>query len=289
MDGRFALVILEPIRLIILRRLVLLLGCCVLLSACSSNHHYAPVIEGWRAPNAVQGGYRVQPGDTLYAIAWRFGHDYRELAAINDINPPYQLRVGQIIHLVPSATRSGSVVKPPKAVVTHETRPIVMPQQQQQPRQAVVKATTPAHPRLSAQAVRQAKARARAENKSTHLGPITHWYWPVNGRLVRAFGQGNKGIDIGGQMGEPVHATAPGIVVYSGHGIHGYGNLIIIKHNDEYLSAYAYNQENLVQEGQRVRARQVIAKMGADAARTPRLHFELRRAGKPVDPKRYLR
>lgn len=122
--------------------------------------------------------------------------------------------------------------------------------------------------------------------------PAPRWGWPARGRVIQGFSAnlaGNRGINISGRLGEPVHSAASGVVVYSGDGVRGYGNLLIIKHNDSYLSAYAYNRKLLVRLGQRVRAGQTIAEMGRNNAGRVMLHFEIRRNGRPVNPKRYLR
>ncbi len=136
--------------------------------------------------------------------------------------------------------------------------------------------------------IEQPKKRlAKYRNQSTF-----HWIWPARGRILDSFSSnlaGNRGIDISGRLGEPIHAAASGEVVYSGDGVRGYGNLLIIKHNDNYLSAYAFNKELLVKLGQRVRVGQVVAKMGHNNAGCVMLHFEIRKNGRPVNPERYLK
>jgi lipoprotein NlpD len=128
------------------------------------------------------------------------------------------------------------------------------------------------------------------KSKSGNL-KIRKWIWPTKGRIIRKFSigdQGNKGVDIAGRRGQSVVSSAPGTVVYSGNALRGYGNLVIIKHNDKYLSAYAHNDRLLVKEGQNVKAGQKIATMGSSGTNKVRLHFEIRYQGKPVNPKRYL-
>ena len=134
--------------------------------------------------------------------------------------------------------------------------------------------------------------RVDVKKNKYHLAKVHHWHWPARGRIVQGFAEGalaNVGVDIGGQLGEPVRASAAGVVVYSGAGVRGYGNLIIIKHNNNYLSAYAYNKSLLVKLGQQVKAQQQIATMGQDDAGKVLLHFEIRRNGQPVDPVKLLK
>lgn len=192
--------------------------------------------------------HTVSRGDTLYSIAWRYSHDYRTLASLNRIKPPYTIYPGQVIKL-PSARRPPALQPPPVA--------------KKQPRRPGRQAAAP-RPRNAA-AVR--------------------WQWPVRGKLLKASTPTTKkGISISGRTGQKIVAAATGTVVYSGSGLRGYGNLIIIKHNDTYLSAYAYNRDLAVKEGETVKAGQQISTMGIDGKGTPVLHFEIRKNGKPVDP-----
>lgn len=226
---------------------------CILISACSSDI-VAPVASIGAPPIPAAGVYHVKAGDTLYSIAWAYAMDYRQLAELNHLTPPYNLETGQAIYLrnaAPANAASMPVAAPRPVPVT----------QQEAPRPAVA------------------------------LGPVYRWLWPVRGRLREGFSAGyggNPGIDISGRAGTPIRATAAGIVVYSGTGVKSYGNLIIIKHNDSYLSAYAYNKRNLVRQGAVVRAGQVIALLGRNNAGVALLHFEIRRDGQPVNPLRYL-
>ncbi len=230
------------------------------LSGCVSNTAYAPVINAWNQPEAKKGDYRVKAGDTLYSIAWSFGLDYRALAAANHLRAPYRLHPGQRLKMI---TSSESV----KKVAT-------MPSASSTPR--IVK-------------IYNSKKSPLVSNTTT--SSVSGWRWPARGKVVEGFSKsmvGNKGINIAGKAGEPVRAVAAGEVVYSGSGVRGYGNLIIIKHNANYLSAYAYNKRLLVTLGSRVTAGQQIAEMGRDNAGQALLHFEIRRNGKPVNPLRYL-
>lgn len=199
--------------------------------------------------------YVVQRGDTLYSIAWRYQLDYRELAGWNGIDSNYLIYPGQELRLTAGGSSPHSAGE---AVSTGSSPPVA--------------GTAPETVRLP------------------ELGSIT-WQWPVTGTVLARFEAANatgKGIDIGGSVGQEIRAAAGGKVVYSGSGLIGYGKLIIINHNGQYLSAYAHNSELYVQEGDEVRAGDRIASMGMGPGRTPMLHFEIRRNGQPVDPLRFL-
>ena len=219
----------------------------------------------------------VIPGETLFSIAWRYGLKYEALAKHNGISPPYVIRPAQVIRLdvvgagtVVAGARQGGGVKSP----IHESN-------QKMP-------------------ATQKNNDNRKENKTVGVGAnidqkqvwsAPQWRWPVRGSLLSSF-QGtsalNKGIDIGGKLGEPVLAAAGGQVVYSGSGLRGYGKLLIVKHNETFLSAYAHNDRLLVKEGDFVKAGQRIADMGSSGTDRVKLHFEIRRDGTPVDPLKYL-
>jgi lipoprotein NlpD len=203
--------------------------------------------------------YRVGAGETLYAIAWRYNLDYRELARWNKIFTPYTIHPGQELTL---------------------TDPALLPVSQ---RPAVASKTS------SEKVNRHTKSRTVATAQPA-LPPPKKWIWPTRGEVVQIF-QGQQsiaqGIDIKGAPGQDVRASADGKVVYSGSGLAGFGQLIIIKHNDTYISAYGHNRSLLVQEGAEVKAGQKIAEMGKLQG-SPCLHFEIRRQGKPVDPLKYL-
>ena len=204
--------------------------------------------------------HTVARGETLYSIAWRYGHDYKTLAAWNRIESPFTIYPGQVIRLLP-ARKSGASQPPPPA--------------KKQPRK-------PDRP--------VAATRDTAPRKKTAAGPAApaaaiRWQWPVRGRLLKSSTPtAKKGISIAGRTGQKIVAAATGKVVYSGSGLRGYGNLIIIKHNETYLSAYAHNRDLIVQEGESVKAGQQISTMGADSKGASVLHFEIRKNGKPVDP-----
>ncbi len=216
--------------------------------------------------------YRVKPGDTLYAIAWRYGYDYRELAAWNRIKPPYHIYVGQKLKIIAPFK---SEPRKPRQVASVPRNP----QPPATPRPAVKKPVTAAPP----------KPPLEKPPTRTDTGAIA-WRWPIKGRLVHRFNpsEGRKGVDIGGKRGQEVLAAASGVVVYSGEGLIGYGKLVIIKHNDTYLSAYGHNSLLLVKEGQEVRQGMRIAELGGTRKEGSILHFEIRRDGKPIDPMRFL-
>ena len=204
--------------------------------------------------------HTVSKGDTLYSIAWRYGYDYKSLAAWNGIKHPFTIYPGQVIKLMP-ARKSGALQPPP--VTDKRSRKPDRPV-------AATRETTPP--------------------KKTAAGPAApaadiRWQWPARGKLLKpATLTAKKGISIGGRRGQKIVAAATGKVVYSGSGLRGYGNLIIIKHDDTYLSAYAHNRDLVVKEGETVKAGQQISTMGVDGKGAPVLHFEIRKNGQPINP-----
>jgi len=253
----------------------------IFLGACSSQNNFAPVTNGWSDTQAASQTYRVQPDDTLYSIAFRFGLDYRALADANKISAPYHIVAGQSLKLLPHA--DNTLTSPEAAVAPPPTAAAAQPPAAVQP-----PAAAPVEAASAAPASTTPAPKVLAVNGT---GPVGKWLWPAKGGVIHTFSDtygGNKGIDITGKAGESVKATAAGKVVYLGTGLRGYGLLIIVKHNAEYLSAYAHNSKALVKEGSNVKAGQVIAQMGASDAAGPMLHFEIRKAGKPVDPLKLL-
>ena len=197
--------------------------------------------------------HTVAKGDTLYSIAWRYGYDYKTLASWNRIKAPFVIHPGQVIRLLP-ARRSRATQPPP---------------------------VSQRRPQARAEPVAKPDTRERTGASASAI----HWQWPARGKLLKSSSPiTQKGISIGGRTGQKIVAAATGKVVYSGSGLRGYGNLIIIKHNDTYLSAYAHNRELIVKEGETVKAGQQISTMGLDSKGAPVLHFEIRRNGKPVNP-----
>ena len=267
------------------RLLVIALATGMLLAGCSSTPSgSARVVDRNSAapkrPTVTSGQYIVKPGDTLFSIAFRYGWDYKELAARNGIAAPYTIRPGQPIRFSSGAGGSTKVVSgtSSSSTTTVIRRPVGTPATPasgaSKPASTVVIAT-PA-----------ASARVPAAERSAG-----GWVWPANGVVIGKFasnGSLNKGVDIAGDLGQPVFAAANGSVVYAGSGLRGYGELIIIKHSDTYVSAYGHNRRLLVREGQQVKVGQTIAEMGSTGADRVKLHFEIRRQGKPVDPLQFL-
>ncbi len=231
--------------------------------------------------------YRVEAGDTLYSIAWRYGYDHREIAGWNAIPPPYTIYVGQRILIIPpyQATpreppeRTGT---PAAAEVSGNTPAIAQGAK-------IVRTALPATTKPATSSSTAVPRKVETSGQSRQRGSIG-WRWPTNGTVRNSFGPdaGRKGLDIAGTLGQPVLAAAAGKVVYSGNGLIGYGNLVIIKHDDRYLSAYGHNRRLLVKEGNEVKQGEQIAEMGDSGKEGVVLHFEIRHDGKPVDPLRYL-
>ena len=246
------------------------------------------------------GSYRVQRGDTLYSIAFRNGMDYRDLAAANGIKSPYTILVGQVIRLdakpapVGPSQSSQRVVRtdPPQRRQEPAPKPQSGSQAQHVAPAPVVSTPPPVAPGI-------ARVPEPSPAKPVNPSPTVaasdadglKWQWPAKGARVNGYVAGDQtrqGIDIAGTAGDAVRSAADGVVVYSGNGLIGYGELIIVKHSTSMLSAYGHNRRRLVQEGDSVKLGQQIAEMGSTGAKRDMLHFEIRRNGKPVDPLRYL-
>ncbi|WP_406812175.1 peptidoglycan DD-metalloendopeptidase family protein [Histophilus somni] len=223
--------------------------------------------------------YKVRKGDTMFLIAYISGMDIKELATLNNMSEPYHLSIGQILkiannipdsNMIPTQTINESEVA---QNTVNETWNANKPTNEQ-----MNPVATPTHSTMPI-------------NKTPPATSNIAWIWPTNGKIIQGFSSadgGNKGIDISGSRGQAVNAAAAGRVVYAGDALRGYGNLIIIKHNDSYLSAYAHNESILVKDQQEVKAGQQIAKMGSSGTNTIKLHFEIRYKGQSVDPMRYL-
>lgn len=214
--------------------------------------------------------YTVKRGDTLFYIAWITGNDYRALAAQNRITPPYDLRVGHVLNVQGNA--SVLVTKKNTKTIITSISPEKNARAMQKLNETPVKPTT---------------EKISPPPSMANTGLIT-WHWPAQGKIIEPYSLKSKGIDIGGKPGEKVVAAASGQVVYAGNALPGYGNLIIVKHNDDYLTAYAHNQAIMVKEQQRVNAGDQIATMGNTGTSSIRLHFEIRYKAKSVDPLKYL-
>jgi len=237
----------------------------------------APVKPMPGAENAGKPGYyTVKPGDTLIRIGLDHGQGAKDIARWNALENPNRIEVGQVLRIEPPVV-SGVVTKP---VVTASATPIAS---------APLRSASADKPAAAASAPAAPVAPAPAPAASATGDDEISWIWPSNGTVLTGFDEvKSKGLDIAGTAGEPVLAAADGRVVYVGAGLRGYGNLIILKHNNTYLTAYAHNQTLLVKEDQSVHKGQKIAEMGNSDADRVKLHFEVRRQGKPVDPAKYL-
>ncbi|ODP30682.1 peptidase [Pandoraea sp. ISTKB] len=259
-----------------------------MLAACASRQVGAPVVDrtvgGTTTDSSVPGAtapivdntpvppgfYRVKPGDRLYRIALENGQNYRDIARWNNIQNPDQIEVGQVLRVKPPAGDTGTPLPPPVA-------------------------STPASTGNNAAAVPPAVVTPPATSSAASGAPSAvssgdlQLSWPAKGDVVGRFDDSkNKGLNIGGRVSDPIYAAGAGKVVYSGAGLRGYGNLIIIKHDATFLTAYAHNSKLLVKEGDSVTRGQRIAEMGNSDADRVMLHFEVRKDGKPVDPMKYL-
>jgi lipoprotein NlpD len=288
-------------------RLALLILSLGILSACTTETRVAPVIDR-PAPTAssfrprpqpapaveetkpdARGTYTVRRGDTLLRIALDHGQNYRDLVAWNNLADPDDIKVGQVLKVAqPERTANGVI-----------TSPVTMPGAEKVP--AVPKKTEPSGAKKPYSEANLAKEDNPKAEKVVTAGvtPGTtvtanddeklSWMWPSDGKIIATFDEGkNKGIDIAGKMGQQVMAAGSGKVMYAGSGIRGYGNLVIVKHSNSLLSAYAHNRTILVKEGQNVTKGQPIAEMGDSDADGVKLHFEIRQQGKPVDPAKFL-
>ena len=250
------------------------------LAACSASQ-YVPVQDlGYSTAQLLTGNnvqrsptsYQVRSGDTMFAIAWRFGWDYKKLAKINGIGSPYTIYIGQVVYFNDTSAN--------KAVSDSNVKG------------AVKKPVVTTNKSVKKSASTTAVTTTKPLSNKLYNGPASvQWSWPVKGKVLKGFsnkGSAFQGIDLSSILGMSVKAASSGIIVYAGSGIQGYGKLVVIKHNDTFLSAYAYNSRILVIEGATVSAGQVIAEVGKGPQLDPRLHFEIRKDGKPVNPLWYL-
>ena len=259
----------------------------------SLGRHHSPREEASSGQRSVpSGSYRVHKGDTLYSIAFRNGLDFRDLARANAIASPYTIYVGQVIRLGGSSVAGN--VSPPAS--TSSSRTSSQRSSSIAPPRNLARSPSPSAPPANSTTAPIAAAIVATPTVATPTEPSRaesasasdiRWRWPSDGQLVATYVSGDQtrqGINIAGKSGDAVRATADGEVVYSGNGLIGYGELIIVKHNSTMLSAYGHNRRRLVQEGDRVKAGQQIAEMGSSSATRDMLHFEIRRNGKPIDP-----
>ncbi len=300
-------------------KILLACGLCSFLLGCAASSP-APVSGLKKDYRDIERGsyrgsyYEVSRGDTLYFIAYVTDKDVKDIISYNKLTPPYTIHPGQKLRLwrpaynppsyggtgagpVVATTSSvaaapvaaSSSVSPPKpsknsnAAKAHNTQKVV----KKDPVKTIDQSKTKEYVGSNTQQnVNKNVSKPKPQNTK-----VDKWLWPTKGRVVKNFSagdQGNKGIDIAGQRGQAITSTAAGTVVYSGNALRGYGNLVIVKHNEHYLSAYAHNDRLLVKEGQSVKAGQKIATMGSSGTNNVRLHFEIRYQGKSVNPKRYL-
>jgi len=242
---------------------ILVLASLLVISGCTNT------ISSSRAgkPSAAKNQpayYLVAKGDTLYSIAWQTGHDYRQVARWNNIRWPYRIHPGQRIYLTAAYYYSAQHTEKPKT-----------------------KSYTKSKSTYSRKKSYKAK---KKKTESVRSGPI-NWHWPTKGKVISYFSAkepGKNGVDIAGRSGQVIKAAASGRVVYSGNGLRGYGNLVIIKHNASYFSAYAHNRRIYVKEDQKVKLGEKIADMGSTGANKTMLHFEIRKNGRPTNPLKYL-
>ncbi|HGF0146968.1 TPA: murein hydrolase activator NlpD [Klebsiella variicola] len=277
------------------------------------NRKYGDIPKG-----SYTGGstYTVRRGDTLFYIAWVTGNDFRDLAQRNNVAAPYALNVGQVLQVgnasgqpitgenavsqasarasggatatTTSAQKSTAVVASQPTITYSESSGEQSATKMLPNNKPATTTTTVVAPVTAPTTVSTTQPTASSTSTSS---PISSWRWPTDGKVIENFSGaegGNKGIDIAGSKGQAIVATADGRVVYAGNALRGYGNLIIIKHNDDYLSAYAHNDTMLVREQQEVKAGQKIATMGSTGTSSTRLHFEIRYKGKSVNPLQYL-
>ena len=277
------------------------------------NRKYGDIPKG-----SYTGGstYTVKRGDTLFYIAWVTGNDFRDLAQRNNVPAPYALNVVQVLQVgnasgqpitgenavsqasarasggatatTTSAQKSTAVVASQPTITYSESSGEQSATKMLPNNKPATTTTTVVAPVTAPTTVSTTQPTASSTSTSS---PISSWRWPTDGKVIENFSGaegGNKGIDIAGSKGQAIVATADGRVVYAGNALRGYGNLIIIKHNDDYLSAYAHNDTMLVREQQEVKAGQKIATMGSTGTSSTRLHFEIRYKGKSVNPLQYL-
>lgn len=254
-----------------------------LLVACSTQS-----LLSWESSDRKRPHYEVKQGDTLYSIAWGYGLDFRRLAVVNDLHPPYPLSPGQILRLPngfqlgdqPRSRKPTLVATAPKPSTRPASKPATKPS-------ATAKPAPSPKPKPASTA-----SKPKPTAVTTKVPNLGRWAWPNDGKLVKNWGSRKhrkSGLDISASPGQAVTASAPGVVVYSGGGLARYGQLVILKHSEELLSAYAYNQSLLVKKGQRVAQGEKIALSGRSPDGIGVVHFEIRRRGQPVDALQYLK
>lgn len=240
------------------RHAILACGVAAVLAACGTSGPRAPVTDmSATGESTANGTYVVRAGDTLYKIAQAHGLNVSTLVRLNNISDPSQLRIGQVLRL------SSDTPMPSQPPAVAATPPAPKP-------------ATPVTPPPPATAARAGDAN------------LISWGWPASGRIIQGFNSNTKGIDIEGAPGDPVIAAADGKVMYAGNGVRGLGNLVLLGHSNGFITAYAHNQQLLVKSGDQVKKGSRIALLGQTDTSSPRLHFEIRRRGTPVNPLSYL-
>jgi len=293
-------------------QVILVAALAVLVGGCASPKHRAPVEERGSAgrpsasstgtsssPNPADvpkpppgienagkpGYYTVKPGDTLIRIGLDSGQNWRDIAKWNNVDNPNLIEVGQVLRVVAPGVDPTVVATRPVTVAKVETKPL----DARQPATAASAASSATPAAASAPALPASGPIVAPLAAPRDAEDEVPWSWPAAGTVVSGFDEArSKGLGIAGKAGDPVLAAADGRVVYAGSGLRGYGNLVIVKHNNTYLTAYAHNQTLLVKEDQVVRRGQKIAEMGSSDADRVQLHFEIRKQGKPIDPARLL-
>ncbi|WP_266002080.1 peptidoglycan DD-metalloendopeptidase family protein [Microbulbifer thermotolerans] len=277
----------------------------LLLSSCATPP--APTASLQQPPSIKIQHHIVSRGETLYSIAWRYGKDYRELAAINGIPAPYNIYPGQRLRLtgrpvVKVVSTAPKASKTSQAKVSKTSRTKVSKTSQVAKVTSPVSSTATKRQSSSAKKTKTVAKTTKTNKKSLTPAKSTkatarvskssiRWQWPAKGKVISRFRKGDplrKGVDIAGEKGDSVVAAADGTVIYAGSALRGYGKLLIVKHSNEFLSAYAHNHKLLVKEGGKVKAGQRIAELGSSGTDRNKLHFEIRRNGQPVDPLAYL-
>lgn len=263
----------------------------IALAGCSGPTTRAPIIEGGSAGPSAPGAsssaptYVVKPGDTLYGIARATGTDFETIKRLNSLSDPNQLTVGQVLRLnaqaasgpaaggIRPASSAGTAIKPP-------------PSSSSQPRPLDDVPDTSAAAPLAAPTPAPAPS-VPTPAPAADAGAI-NWAWPASGTIIQNFDANTKGIDISGTPGDVIKAAADGKVMYIGNGVRGLGNLVIVNHDNGFITVYGHNRKLLVKTGQQVKRGEIVAELGDTETTSPRLHFEVRRRGTPVDPLRYL-
>ena len=257
--------------------MLLLLNSCARHGSYNNGFFKSSNNARWHA-----GFYTVRSGDTLYSVAWQYGEDFKLLAHWNNINVPYTIYPGQKLRLIPPVKKASQN----KSIHKKSTIPSSKYTSRQSPPISSTESQPSSKPKLT-----PAQLRWREKKRKLALQQELIWKWPTRGKVITTFSTSNpggKGIDIAGRKGQAIIAAASGTVVYSGQGLRGYGNLIIIKHNEDYFSAYAHNHKIHIKEKQKVKIGQRIADMGSTDAERNMLHFEIRKNGTPINPIKFL-